>query len=815
MADVHYCAFISYRHVSPDQEIAAKLHGLIERYTVPKALRDAEGNRHPGKVFRDQEELPLSPDLGRDIETALDNSDYLICVCTPRYLESRWCMREVEYFIAKHGREKVLALLAEGEPDVSFPDRLRFEEQADGTRVETEPLAADVRGGTLRAHLKKLKKEKLRILAPMLSSTYDGLYQRARRRRLRNGLAAAVAALLLAGGFLAYALVQNARLAVERETAAKNEMDLLVEKSLSRTAENRKQEARDLALAARDLSLTLDGYGEERVRDALAVTCYAGDFAVETELKIPGVYAEYYRYSPDGKKIAAVVASSAVFCFDAVSGEELWNCTPSSMMLTSLEWKPDSSALVVTSTTGHMAAILDGADGHVVRTLGFDWAGSACFDGDHILVCGSPGIVFWDPASEEEQIPLIYQDENNSQQIVSFVSENGRSIIRVDYLRGRIQLAYIPDSCTGTLEPTDPRMISSVGLSPDGQRLYVRQGRLLALYHIVTGEEIWSREAAEGELGGNLLDIVSEAVWSGDRIFDCGVILNAADGETVARTDETRAVVSADLRYFLCTNGIYRVSDGSLFCSLPGELLAVDPTGETLLLKRELPSRDLMPGHGSTRTAEKYEGTLLDVPDWTNPMEGYGVVGVYDPVMWGSTDSTISSRMLISPDTRFYVMINAANHTKIFDMEIGNEPVHRIYGYPTNALGISIGDASFSPDSRRLALAGDMGQFGVYDLETGQLLHFWDELYGKISLEGIRFNGDGTLVMVAGYMNRRFRVCSVENGLVLYDLYPEKTVSSWGFDETTGDAVVLYEDGSALIADIFTSGEELYAYAVK
>ena len=75
---VHYCAFISYRHVSPDQEIAARLHRLIERYTVPKALRGPEGQRHPGRVFRDQEELPLSADLGKDIETALDNSDYLL-----------------------------------------------------------------------------------------------------------------------------------------------------------------------------------------------------------------------------------------------------------------------------------------------------------------------------------------------------------------------------------------------------------------------------------------------------------------------------------------------------------------------------------------------------------------------------------------------------------------------------------------------------------------------------------------------------------------------------------------------------------------
>ena len=58
-----------------------------------------------------------------------------------------------------------------------------------------------------------------------------------------------------------------------------------------------------------------------------------------------------------------------------------------------------------------------------------------------------------------------------------------------------------------------------------------------------------------------------------------------------------------------------------------------------------------------------------------------------------------------------------------------------------------------------------------------------------------------------------FRICSVENGLVLYDLYPVKNVQDWGFDAETGDGVILYEDGSAYIADIFTTAEELFQYA--
>ena len=147
-------AFISYRHQSPDADIAKRLHRLIETYTVPGGLRGKNGSRHPGRVFRDQEELPLSPDLGKDIETALDNSEWLIAVCSPRYLKSLWCMRELEYFIEKKGRDRVLTVLVEGEPADSFPEILSFGVNAAGEKVAMEPLAADVRGATVAESLK-------------------------------------------------------------------------------------------------------------------------------------------------------------------------------------------------------------------------------------------------------------------------------------------------------------------------------------------------------------------------------------------------------------------------------------------------------------------------------------------------------------------------------------------------------------------------------------------------------------------------------------------------------------------------------------
>ena len=167
MQQYAYTAFISYRHKLPDEAIAKKLHTLIEGYSIPKDVKASSGRRKMGRVFRDQEELPLSTDLGGDIKAALDASEWLIAVCSPDYLQSKWCMTELEYFISIGRRDRILTVLANGEPDEAFPPQLRFIEQ-EGRTVEIEPLAADVRGATLAESLKKLAREKLRILAPVL-----------------------------------------------------------------------------------------------------------------------------------------------------------------------------------------------------------------------------------------------------------------------------------------------------------------------------------------------------------------------------------------------------------------------------------------------------------------------------------------------------------------------------------------------------------------------------------------------------------------------------------------------------------------------
>ena len=180
--DKRYVAFISYRHTELDMAVAARLHQLIERYHAPDK---ANAQKRLGIAFRDKEELPVSGDLGGDIRNALDQSDFLIVVCTPDTPKSEWVRRDIEYFRLHHEQKNVLAVLAAGEPEEAFPYPLTH---PDPDRPEwiVEPLAADVRADTRFGIMKNLQQESIRLFAAILGVPYDTLARREHKRKMRR-----------------------------------------------------------------------------------------------------------------------------------------------------------------------------------------------------------------------------------------------------------------------------------------------------------------------------------------------------------------------------------------------------------------------------------------------------------------------------------------------------------------------------------------------------------------------------------------------------------------------------------------------------
>ena len=106
--DYTYSAFISYRHLPADIEAAKAVQRALETYRIPADIRKKTGVKKLNRCFRDQDELPLADDLGSSIEKALQESEWLIVICSPDLPASRWCLREIDYFIELGRKDHII-----------------------------------------------------------------------------------------------------------------------------------------------------------------------------------------------------------------------------------------------------------------------------------------------------------------------------------------------------------------------------------------------------------------------------------------------------------------------------------------------------------------------------------------------------------------------------------------------------------------------------------------------------------------------------------------------------------------------------------
>lgn len=272
-SDYKYWAFISYSHA--DEKWAGWLHKALETYGVPKVLvgKNSKQGKIPKKaypVFRDRDELPTSADLGEKLTSALRSSRFLIVICSPKAVASKWVNEEIRIYKAMGREDRVLCLIVDGEPYASenpqwglaecFPEPVRYKVDPDGnvTDEKTEPIAADVRRGKDGRQNARLK-----ILAGMFGVNFSDLKQRdhERERRRMHYILAGVSILfmvfcvLFVFLYLAKENAVEARRMAEGERlvadqAAKRAKEALSEAFASRAAEQKA--LLDARLAERD-----------------------------------------------------------------------------------------------------------------------------------------------------------------------------------------------------------------------------------------------------------------------------------------------------------------------------------------------------------------------------------------------------------------------------------------------------------------------------------------------------------------------------------------------------------------------------------
>lgn len=115
-----YFAFISYKRSGVDEEIANWIHLKLEKYPYPNQLVKSENKPNDTKfirpVFLDTKELSVKPtSFINDLKLAIENSQYLLLICSKDSVCSEFVNLEVEYFLHTHNNDvsKILPIFVD------------------------------------------------------------------------------------------------------------------------------------------------------------------------------------------------------------------------------------------------------------------------------------------------------------------------------------------------------------------------------------------------------------------------------------------------------------------------------------------------------------------------------------------------------------------------------------------------------------------------------------------------------------------------------------------------------------------------------
>jgi hypothetical protein len=116
-----YSSFISYS--SEDLKFSCALQSALEKFKIPKAYSKNILTKHRRllPVFRDRSDLNHSKTLSAGINKALENSAWLIVICSKNSCKSEWVKSEIETFISLGRREKIIPVIISG--DLDFYDK--------------------------------------------------------------------------------------------------------------------------------------------------------------------------------------------------------------------------------------------------------------------------------------------------------------------------------------------------------------------------------------------------------------------------------------------------------------------------------------------------------------------------------------------------------------------------------------------------------------------------------------------------------------------------------------------------------------------
>ena len=236
MEQKQYFAFISYKR--EDEKWASWLQHKLEHYKLPSNLNGrTDLPKYIRPVFKDTSELSAGV-LADEIKAALDQSKYLIVICSPNVSKSKWVNKEAQSFIDSGRADRIIPFIIDGMPNSGDPETECFP-----LAIRELPEAKELLG----VNIKEMGRDAagVKVISQMLGLSFDLLWQRherERKRRLLFGIIVAVSIALI-GLTIGVSYYRKNRSLLE------NQARFISEKAISLIEDNDSYSASKLALA--------------------------------------------------------------------------------------------------------------------------------------------------------------------------------------------------------------------------------------------------------------------------------------------------------------------------------------------------------------------------------------------------------------------------------------------------------------------------------------------------------------------------------------------------------------------------------------
>lgn len=195
MEEYKYYAFVSYR--SSDEKYAKWLQDKIEAYRLPTTVQKMNAALPKKKLrpcFRYHTDIQPN-ELKTELRNKLEQSKYLLVICTPRSAQSPWVGNEIDTFVELGRRDRIIPVIVEGHPysgdpatECYNPALIKHFPHSDNIAEDREILGVNIHEEGHGSAYMKRERAVIQIVSRMLDVNYDQLWNRQRRRIITRAI---------------------------------------------------------------------------------------------------------------------------------------------------------------------------------------------------------------------------------------------------------------------------------------------------------------------------------------------------------------------------------------------------------------------------------------------------------------------------------------------------------------------------------------------------------------------------------------------------------------------------------------------------